>query len=1219
VESLRAQWELDPGSVAAEWQEYFQGGGDAEPASAPVEAKPAPAGNGKKKARPAARETPAVIEAAYTKPLETDDVQPIRGISARIAENMEASLGLPTAMSTRVVPMKVLEENRRVINQYLEDDARPRASFTHLIAYALVKAAKHVPSMNNGYTVEDGKPVKLVRESVNLGLAIDLPGRDGSRTLVVPNLKGVEGMDFKTFLAAYNDLIARARKGKLGPDDFAGTTMTLTNPGGIGTVASAPRLMPGQGTIIAVGSIGYPAEYEATSPETVRALGLGKVVTMTSTYDHRVIQGAESGRYLKQVHALLNGELGYYDEVFASLGIPHHPYRLEKDRAGVGQSVRSRASEVERAMRVSQLIHAYRVRGHMLANIDPLDLKPRQHQEVDFETYGLTLWDLDREFSTLGVLDEDTAPFRKILTRLRDVYCRRMGVEYMYIPDVEQKQWLMKRVEHDKARFTLDDKRRMLRKLSRAQGFERFLHKRYMGHKRFSVEGAESVIAMLEESLAEAAKHGATDVVIGMAHRGRLNVLANVMGKSYEAIFAEFEDVDPKTVHGSGDVKYHLGAKGAYRWKGETRDLGVIEEREVRLELACNPSHLEAVNPVVLGNCRARQDMTGDKVREKAVPILIHGDAAFAGQGVVYETLQLSYLQGYRVGGAIHIVINNQIGFTTGSDRARTSPNCSDIARAIMAPIFRVNGDDPEACVKAIRMAMEYRMRFHRDVVIDMVCYRKHGHNEGDEPSFTQPILYRAIRDHESVCEQYAALLMRRGDFTQEDVDAIEAETYNDLERAFGAVKERGSEAVPEAGPTAPGEVDEDAEEEPSTGVDLETLRIITDRITRVPPLLKVHPRLEKQVLEKRRAMMFEEGKKVDFGLAENLAYGSLLAEGIPVRITGQDTGRGTFAHRHAILWDYETGSAHVPLDNLDENLNDGEVELAPSRFRIYDSFLSEEAVLGFEYGYSVTHPDSLVIWEAQFGDFFNGAQIQVDQFIAAGEAKWGQKSRVAMLLPHGYDGQGPEHSSARVERFLQLCADDNMRVCICSTPAQYFHLLRRQAKQPKKPLILFTHKSLLRASDAASMPEELTSGKFQVVIDDENTPGEVERLVMCTGKLYWEMERKHRELREAGDERAKRTALIRVEQLYPFPGAALAAIVEARKPKEILWAQEEPRNMGAWDYLVPRLARRGIKNVRYVGRRNSASPSTGSKRRHTMEQNAIVAEALDIADDDQA
>ncbi|MFZ9887161.1 MAG: multifunctional oxoglutarate decarboxylase/oxoglutarate dehydrogenase thiamine pyrophosphate-binding subunit/dihydrolipoyllysine-residue succinyltransferase subunit [Myxococcota bacterium] len=1224
VEALRAQWLQDPASVSDEWRDYFEERGAvaasvsrAEPA-ARLREVPTTEVRPQLVATAAAAPAPVVdahvLRAAYGEPAASDKIQPLFGIAARIAENMEASLGLPTATSTRTIPMKVLEENRRVVNRHLADDARPRASFTHFIAWALVRALDEVPAMNNGFSLQNGKPVKLVRADVNLGLAIDLPGRDGARTLVVPNLKRAQQYDFKTFLEAYNDLIDRARGGKLSPEDFEGTTLTLTNPGGLGTVSSNPRLMPGQGTIIATGAIGYPAEYEATSPETLRALGIGKVLTMTSTYDHRVIQGAESGRFLARVHELLNGEHGFYDELFQALGIPHHPHRLEVDRAAISGS--KAGADVDRAMKVSQLIHAFRVRGHVLANVDPLDLKPRAHPELNLGSYGLTIWDLDREFSTLGVLPRPSASFRDIVDRLRDTYCRRMGIEYMYIPDPEEKAWIQRRVEQEPAPLSREDKRRILRKLSEAQGFERFLHKRYMGHKRFSVEGAESVIAMLDECLSRAAAAGATDLVIGMAHRGRLNVLANIMGKSYEAIFAEFEDVDPQTFQGSGDVKYHLGARGSYHWRGETSDGGSIEERMLRVELACNPSHLEAVNPVVIGQCRARQDMSGDRQREKIIPVLLHGDAAFAGQGVVYETLQMSNLQGYRVGGTIHIIINNQIGYTTGPERARTAPNASDVARAVMSPVFRVNGDDPEACLRAVQIAFEYRQRFHRDVVIDMVCYRRHGHNEGDEPSFTQPILYDAIRNHEPTRDRYAALLVRRGDLTEEEVAAIEAKVNDRLEAAFSAIQERGVKAVPERGPHRPGEYDPDAEDEPDTRVPLDTLRRITDRITYDPDVIELHPRVKKQVLDRRRDMVFAGretgGPGVDFGMAENLAYGSLLLEGIPVRMSGQDVGRGTFAHRHAILYDVKDGTPYIPLNYLAKNRDEGEEEWHPSRFRIYDSLLSEEAVLGFEYGYSVTHPDSLVLWEAQFGDFVNGAQIQIDQFISAGESKWLQKSRVSLMLPHGYDGQGPEHSSARLERFLQLCAADNMRVCIASTPAQHFHLLRRQAKQPKKPLVLFTHKSLLRAEDAASSVTELAEGSFRVLLDDPAIPAErkVRRVVLCSGKVYWDLERYRQKARAEGVGGLDEVCLVRVEQLYPFPAKDVADLLLRRAPERIVWVQEEPRNMGAWDFIVPRMLHLGV-DIHYVGRRNSASPATGSKRRHDAEQQALIEAAF--------
>ena len=717
-----------------------------------------------------------------------------------------------------------------------------------------------------------------------------------------------------------------------------------------------------------------------------------------------------------------------------------------------------------------------------------------------------------------------------------------------------------------------------------------------------------------------------TDVVIGMAHRGRLNVLTNVMGKPFEAVFAEFDDLDYKaasrSVEGSGDVKYHLGAKGTHRWKGPTfvtegenvgKPVGPVEERTVRIELACNPSHLEAVNPVVEGMARARQDLIGDRNRKKVMPVLLHGDAAFAGQGVVYETLQMSALQGYRTGGSIHVVINNQIGFTTGPERARSSPNATDVARAVMCPVFRVNGDDPEVSIKAMRIAVEYRQKFGKDVVLDVVCYRRWGHNEGDEPSFTQPILYRAIDKHEPTRDRYAALLVRRKELTVAEVDAIDSAVNTRLEEAFGLVKTKGSEGVPESAKNV-NLYSVVGEAEPDTRVPLETLQKITERITYDPEVIEIHPRVLKQVLERRKEMVLGKadgsaGPGIDFGMAEALSFGSLLLEGTPVRMSGQDVGRGTFSHRHAVLYDVNTGKSYIALNHLHKSRDEGEEEWHPSRFRIYDSLLSEEAVLGFEYGYSVTHPDSLVLWEAQFGDFFNGAQTQIDQFIAAGEAKWSQRSRVVMLLPHGYDGQGPEHSSARIERFLQLCAEDNMRVAICSTAAQYFHLLRRQAKQPKKPLIVFTHKSLLRAEDAASTTKELAEGRFETVLDDPRRGANaIKRIVLCTGKLYWDLDRaraKHL------DETAG-VAVVRVEQLYPFPEDRIAALIAELKPSEVVWCQEEPKNMGSWFFAEPKLRAQGF-DVKYVGRNEAASPATGSHKRHAKEQAHILSEALGI------
>ncbi|MES2503654.1 MAG: multifunctional oxoglutarate decarboxylase/oxoglutarate dehydrogenase thiamine pyrophosphate-binding subunit/dihydrolipoyllysine-residue succinyltransferase subunit [Myxococcota bacterium] len=1159
VEILRSQWQADPVSVPEEWRAYFSDGTPAVVAKA----EPAPVTK---------KIEPETASASKTK-------TPLVGIASKIVENMELSLQVPTATSLKDIPVKVLEENREMINDYLIDEAYPKCSFTHLIAFAIVQALKTNPALNNGFSREDTRIFKVTRPDINLGLAIDLPARDGGRTLVVPNLKACQNMDFWTFFKAYNALIDMARKNQLKPEDFDGTTVTLTNPGGIGTVSSTPRLMPGQGCIIATGRIGYPAQFEATSPETLRGLGIGKVMTVTSTYDHRVIQGAESGHFLAQLHELLIGADNFYDQVFEALRIPHHPYVLKADQAVVlGQNADS--IQTERAMRVSQLIHAYRVRGCLLAHTDPLHLSPRQHPELDLQNYGLTIWDLDRDFDTLGTLPQKSAPLRLILKQLRNAYCRRMGVEYMYMHEVAQKASLQKRIEHEQEPFNLLEKKQILTKLLQAEGFEHFLHKRFIGHKRFSIEGAEVLIPMLQSLLEQISKAGAEHAIIGMAHRGRLNVLANVVGKPHAAIFAEFDDIDPKSFQGSGDVKYHLGAKGKL----------TLDGKEMQVELACNPSHLEAVNPVVEGQARAKQDWLEDVEREKVVPILIHGDAAFAMQGVVYEVLQMSTLEGYRTGGTIHIVVNNQIGYTTAPEKARSSLNCTDIARAINAPVFRVNGDDPEACLRAIKMATEYRTMFKRDVVIDLVCYRRYGHNEGDEPSFTQPILYAAIQKHPSVATLYAELLMRRGDLQQDELRAMEESHTQVFENALSAVREKGQGALADFIP---------APEFTRQAVPLfpkKELERMTEALVFEPEGIELHPRVKAQVLDKRRAMIFEGKPGIDFGMAETLAYATLLQEKTPVRISGQDCGRGTFAHRHAVLYDVNTGKPYIPLQQF-------------GNFQIYDSPLSEEGVLGFEYGYSLQNPEALVIWEAQFGDFFNGAQIQIDQFIASSEAKWGKTCRLTLFLPHGYDGQGPEHSSARLERFLQLCAQDNWRIANCTTPAQFYHLLRRQAKDVKKPLVVFTHKSLLRAEDAASQLSELTSGQFDEVLLDPRAPisKKTKRLILCSGKVYWDLDR-WRQQNKLGSE----VSIWRLEQLYPLNLPKLPAV------KDIVWLQEEPKNCGAYLFAQSKLKELGVM-ARYIGRRENASPATGSPKVHARQQQAIMEAAFDFSKDQSA
>lgn len=1196
VEILRSQWVENPLSLPKEWRDYFEG---AQNISRAKEAE--------KTAQKPAGEVLAKEEVKKVSQEPKEQSTPLLGIAKKIAENMTESLSVPTATSVRTIPVKVLEENRLIINEYLTDDAQPRCSYTHIIAFALVRALQKFPNLNSGFLEQDKKPLKLTRNDINLGLAIDLPGKDGSRTLVVPNIKAAQKLNFAQFFAQYNETVELARKGKLNAEHFSGTTISLTNPGGIGTVLSNPRLMRGQGCILATGSIGYPAEYEAASPETLQLLGVGKVMSISSTYDHRIIQGAESGRFLAYLHELLIGQDGLYEEIFRDLKIAHQPYSLRKDEAVVlGQH--AGITQIERAMRVSQLIHSYRVRGFLLANVDPLHLIPQEHPDLDLKNYGLTIWDLDRPFDTLGVLDKKTAPLREILQRLRQTYCRRMGVEYMYINDVERRTWLREQVEKEEQDFPLKEKKQILQDLVKAEGIEHFLHKRFLGHKRFSIEGAESVIPILRELLDRAAAHGCSEAVIGMAHRGRLNVLTNIVGKPYEAIFAEFDDIDPTTIQGTGDVKYHLGAKGIHKYHGPVKNSDTEDTRTLRVELACNPSHLEAVSPTVGGMVRAKQDQAGDRDREKIVPIILHGDAAFACQGVVYETFQLSGLQGYRTGGTVHIVVNNQIGYTTPPERARTSLHCSDIARTVGVPVFRVNADFPEAGIRAVRMAFAYRAKYGSDVILDVVCYRRHGHNEGDEPSFTQPILYRAIKEHPSVAKIYADLLLRRGDVSKEEIDEVEQKYHQRLENALLAVREKGRGAFSKEHVLDEYDSITTSLEEQPTAVEENILQQITERTTYDPDVVEIHPRVLEQVLHRRRDMVLNENGKIDFGAAEILAYGTLLLEGTPVRLSGQDCGRGTFAHRHAVLYDINDGRPYIPLNHLRRSRDEGEEVWQPSRFRVYDSPLSEEAVLGFEYGYSVSHPSSLVIWEAQFGDFFNGAQIQVDQFISSSESKWGQKSRLVMLLPHGYDGQGPEHSSARIERFLQLCAQGNMRICNCTTPAQMFHLLRRQAKQKKKPLVIFTHKSLLRAEDAASSLDEFTKGTFKTIIADDllDKKKPLERLILVSGKIYWELKR----FALANKEPMANVRLVRLEQLHPFPKEEWQKVVDEKAPKEIVWLQEESRNNGAFLYVKDQLGKLNYP-VRFIGRAESSSPATGSPKIHKMQQNSILEAAF--------
>ncbi|MHB2022518.1 MAG: multifunctional oxoglutarate decarboxylase/oxoglutarate dehydrogenase thiamine pyrophosphate-binding subunit/dihydrolipoyllysine-residue succinyltransferase subunit, partial [Mycobacteriales bacterium] len=1041
VYEIYQQFLADPTSVDAAWSEFFSkhSGQTQPPLAAPSALNSPPSTPARSQpAEPAQPPAAASAEARSSGPRSVANrpvgagngpigagngpvgdgatLVPLRGAAARVVANMRESLTVPTATSVRSMPAKLLIDNRVVINNHLRRGSGGKVSFTHLIGYALIRALADFPGMNLAYAEgPDGKPNAIKPEHVNLGVAIDLKKPSGERQLLVPNVKSCETMTFASFWAAYEEIIRRARAGQLGPDDFAGTTISITNPGTIGTVHSVPRLMAGQGAIIGVGALEYPAAYQGASPETLARLAVSKVLTITSTYDHRVIQGAESGDFLRRIHELLLGEHGFYDDVFRSLRIPYEPVRWVADIPANDED------EVGRSARVIELIHAYRVRGHLMADTNPLEFELRRHPDLDVVNHGLTLWDLDRSFPTGGFGGAAVMRLRDILGVLRDSYCRTVGIEYMHIQDPEQRRWLQDRVERPHAKPTREEQQQVLGKLAEAEAFEAFLQTKYVGQKRFSLEGAETTIALLDALLDQAARAGMDEVTMGMSHRGRLNVLANTVGKSYAEIFREFEgNLDPKSTQGSGDVKYHLGAEGRYQ-SGDGA--------EVAVSLTSNPSHLEAVDPVVEGIARAKQDLINRGVDGfTVVPVVLHGDAAFAGQGVVAETLNLSQLRGYRTGGTIHIVVNNQVGFTTSPLAGRSSVYATDVARMIQAPIFHVNGDDPEAAVRVARLAFEFRQEFRKDVVVDLVCYRRRGHNEADDPSLTQPLMYDQIDAKRSVRKLYAEALVGRGDITPEEAEQALHRYQEQLERAFAETRDAPPARVPVQVEPAP------LDEEVPTAVEGVVLKTVTDSQVNIPDGFTVHPRLA-GVLQRRAQMLDEDA--VDWGMAETLAFGSLLLSGHCVRLAGQDSRRGTFGQRHAVIVDRKTGEEFTPLAHL-----------APDQgsFYVYDSLLSEFAAMGFEYGYSITRPEALVCWEAQFGDFANGAQTIIDEFVASGEAKWGQPSPLTLLLPHGYEGQGPDHSSARIERFLSRAAGGTLTLALPSTPAHYFHWLRRLA-----------------------------------------------------------------------------------------------------------------------------------------------------------------------------
>ncbi len=1207
VEGLLSRYKKDPNSVDESWRTYFS---ELMNGASPLDRVNGSAGNGisTTAAEPAATAAaPAVIspkqQAAIA--LGNDiDVKPITGAAKKIVENMEESLTVPIATSTRRIPVKVLEENRRIINENLAKSGRGKASFTHLIGWAIVKSLKLYPHLNEGFAVVNGSPSRYQRESVTLGIAIDIQKKDGSRSLMVPNIKSADKMNFAQFLESYDDVVKRAREGKLTMQDFQGTSISLTNPGTIGTVASNPRLMSGQSIIIATGAIEYPAEYQAMTPGALSQLGISKVLTISSTYDHRIIQGAESGLLLKHIHELLIGDHNFYDEVFRDLDIGYPPMRWATDyNPSVFGGDHIREQTVKQA-RVLELINAYRIRGHLLADIDPLNMTSHRAAELDLENYNLTIWDLDREFITGGLHGTESATLREILNILQKAYCGKVGIEYRHIQSKIEKEWIREQVRKqfvDTEPLTTETKKQLLQKLIEAEQFEQFLHKKYLGQKRFSLEGTETVIPLLDQLVEGSAERGVGEIYVGMAHRGRLNVLANIVGDFAERIFTAFEGtVHPNFPADEGDVKYHQGAKGARKARNG---------KEISIQLSCNPSHLEFVDPVVEGMARARQDMLRDgagQAREEAfdaiMPVLLHGDAAFSGQGIVMETLQLADLKGYRTGGTIHIVINNQIGFTTSPEEGRSSIYSTDAAQITQTPIFHINGDDPEAAFRVTQIALDYRQEFNKDIVLDVIGFRRLGHNEGDEPTYTQPLMYARVKAHPGVRHIYAQKLIREQIITDDELnqmtDRVVAKYEDILKRAKQIVSEK-----PHKAELKPPIADEDGSAIFQSGVSAEAIREVSDKISLIPEGFQINPKMVGQLA--RRAKMGTGEVPMDWAFGEAMAIGSLVKEGFPVRLSGQDSGRGTFSQRHASMYDMTNGEPWRPLSDIKSDKNPA------ARFYVFDSSLSESGVLGFEYGYSVLAPESLVIWEAQFGDFANGAQVIIDQYIAASEDKWDQKCRLTLLLPHGYEGQGPEHSSARLERFLQLCAENNLQVCYPTTPAQYFHLLRRQAKQEiLRPLIIMTPKSLLRLPAATSTVADLADGGFQAVIDDSGISdrGAVTRIVFGSGKVYYDLEHKRAEADK------KDVALVRLEQFYPFPLARIKELIASYpNAKELVWVQEEPQNMGGWTFVETRLLNLMPDCPRpiYVGRTPSASPATGSYVVHGLEQEKLVSEAL--------
>ncbi len=1161
-------------------------------------------------------------------PTAAGEAKQLRGAAAMLAQAMDESRAVPTATSFRTIAVDTLDAKRKAINPVLKERGL-KVSFTHLVAWAIIQAAKDFPVMVRTFEERDGKPYAIEGGPVNLGIAVDVEKKDGSHTLMVPAIKGSDGLDFAGFHSRFEELIAKTRENKLTADDFQGTNISLTNPGGVGTIASVPRLLSGQSAIIATGSIAYPPEWLHASPERLKQLGVSKVMTMTSTYDHRVIQGAESGAFLKRVEQLLQGEDGFYEAVAADLGIDAgpitsaHPASASAPPLVAGGTVSAPSAEpstapgevdeelLQAVQAATSVLKAYRTHGHLAAQLDPLGSEPKGDPALEPENVNLTPELMARIPASILRIGVPGETLLEALPRMRQTYCGTIAYQFEHLSSHQQRIWLREMIETGAHRqpLTDDEKRRLLERLIDVFQFERFLEKAYLGQKMFSIEGLDVVVPMLDELVTLSGRAGAEEVVFGMAHRGRLSVLAHNLGRPVESILAEFEGSKRlgavKAVAGiphggTGDVKYHYGHRGVYK---------TSEGEKISVRLYPNPSHLEFVDPVVTGGARFLQsdfngpDLTHDPKR--AVPVLLHGDAAFPAQGVVAETLNLQSLKGYSTGGTIHLIQNNQVGFTTDPEEARSTPYAADMAKGFNVPIVHVNADDVEACSAAVRLAMAYRERWGRDVVIDVIGYRRFGHNETDEPAYTQPIMAAKIKSHAPVSEIYAEKLIGEGTISAEEVGHASEHRREEMAAALKGLREK-MEAGEYEDPTqtttsSTGELlDRTASPPVHTAVAAEKLRTLNEELLKTPDGFNVHRKLRRPL--SKRVEAIEHGG-IDFGQAEALAFGSLLTDDVHIRLTGQDTERGTFSHRHLVLHDENTGLKYTPMQHLED---------ASAPFELHNSPLSEIACLGFEYGYSAASPNALVLWEAQFGDFANAAQVIVDSFIVSGESKWGQTSRLTLLLPHGYEGSGPEHSSARIERFLALGAEGNIRIAYPTTSAQYFHLLRRQALIRKpRPLIVFTPKGLLRLDGAASSLEELTDGELHFILDDPKAAGrheKVERLILCTGKVYYDMDTSDRR------ETAENVAIARVEMLYPFAKEQLEALIASYPNlKEIAWVQEEPRNMGAWKVMsrrMPGLLPEGVE-LTYVGRQGRASTGEGYSGAHALEQERIVLTAL--------